>query len=240
MIEGITGIPTPQEESPYTKKSDELGRDNFLQLFMAQLKHQDPFNPMDSQEFTAQLAQFSSLEQLLKANENLESIKSFQDQNARSQVLEFIGKEIIADGDVLSIAEGRRTAGSFTLDRPAECSVLILDASGGLVRSIPLGTLEAGEHRFEWDGRGRDGQMQKPGTYGFQIMAISESGEQVQVESRIIGLVSSVSFEGGSPTLFLGKIPVPLSQVRDIMTPEGSIGQNEDEVTGSSVVEGSG
>mgnify|MGYP000131470727 CR=1 FL=1 len=55
-----------------------MGKNDFLNLLVAQLQHQDPLNPLDSTEFTAQLAQFTSLEQLNNVNTNLESLQSYQ------------------------------------------------------------------------------------------------------------------------------------------------------------------
>ncbi|MCD6298377.1 MAG: flagellar hook assembly protein FlgD, partial [Deltaproteobacteria bacterium] len=70
------------EASPSASAKKDLGRDDFLTLLVAQLKHQDPLNPLESTEFTSQLAQYSSLEQLFDVNQNLESIKSGQDQGS--------------------------------------------------------------------------------------------------------------------------------------------------------------
>ena len=143
MISDINGITSVEEESLYTAKKEEaLGRDDFLKLFLAQLNNQDPLNPMDGTEFSAQLAQFSSLEQLFNVNENLESMKTLQDNSSRFQALELIGKDIEAEGDTLSLVNGTPTTGSFTLEEAADCTVLINDADGYPVREIPLGSLE--------------------------------------------------------------------------------------------------
>ena len=60
------------------ERTDDIGRETFLRLLVAQLSHQDPLNPMDSMEFTSQLSQFSELEQIISLNEKLDSLLLYQ------------------------------------------------------------------------------------------------------------------------------------------------------------------
>ena len=217
MISDINGITSVEEESLYTAKKEEaLGRDDFLKLFLAQLNNQDPLNPMDGTEFSAQLAQFSSLEQLFNVNENLESMKTLQDNSSRFQALELIGKDIEAEGDTLSLVNGIPTTGSFTLEEAADCTGLINDADGYPVREISLGSLEKGEQSFEWDGRDWEGNPINDGVYSFEITALSQTGVSVPVETKVRGTVSRVNFEGDQPVLYIGEMPVYMSQVIDV------------------------
>lgn len=217
MISEISGISGFEEVSPYTEKTEEsLGRDEFLQMFLAQLNHQDPLNPMDSTEFSAQLAQFSSLEQLFNVNENLESLKEIQEGTTRFKALDLIGKEIAAEGDILSLEHDRLSTGSFSLDSPATCSVLISDENGYPLREIPMGSLEPGEHSFEWDGRDVDGTMMDEGIYAFEVQAMDRSGAFIPVETRIKGLVNRVSLDGEQPLLYVNGLPIDLSQIMDV------------------------
>jgi len=213
-LEGILGYP---EESLYVEKqSKSLGQDEFLKLFIAQMNHQDPLNPMSNEEFTAQLAQFSSLEQLFNVNEHLESMNSAQGLNSRYRALDFIGKEVVAEGNLLALEEGKTSAGGFTLDDFADCTVLVVDSEGNHVRQIPLGIQAAGERRFEWDGKNSAGIMQEPGIYGFEIAAIDEYGNTLPVGTRITGKVSGVNMEESEPVLYVGHIPLSMSQVLEI------------------------
>jgi len=208
------------EASPSATAKKELGRDDFLTLLVAQLKHQDPLNPVKSTEFTSQLAQYSSLEQLFSIDQNLESIKSGQDQGSGFQALDFIGKEVVAEGDMLSLEEGKTSMGRFNLDGVADCNVLIVDSNGYPVRKISLGSLKPGRHGFEWDGRDSAGNMREAGIYGFEITAVTENGQILPVETQITGQVTRVNLEGPSPLLYVGEIPMPISQVIDISLPE--------------------
>ena len=199
---------------------DNLGRDEFLTLFVAQLRHQDPLNPLDSTEFTSQLAQYSSLEQLLNINGNLESLQASQEQDHRLQALNFLGKEVIADGDMLFLEPNQISEGRFSLNEKAECTALILDPNGYPIRSIPLGVLESGEHQFQWDGLNASGDKMDRGIYSFEITAITDDGMFLPVTTQITGKVTGVNLETESPILFLGDIPLYLSQVQEIKVPE--------------------
>lgn len=206
-----------QDTTDATSQSrSKLGRDDFLKIFITQLQYQDPLNPMEGTEFTAQLAQFSSLEQLFNLNEELKQIKAIQTGGSRFQALSLIGKEIGAEGDQLALEEEGEATGAFELHGPADCTVIVEDESGNLVRKIPLGQREKGQHTFQWDGRDETGARMGPGSYRFSILALDETGQAVPVDTYISGLVSRVSMDGNSPTLYVGDIPVDLSQVTEV------------------------
>ena len=225
VLQGISGISTAQTtttSSTSAAKVDTLGRDQFLTMFLAQLKNQDPLNPMESQEFSAQLAQFSSLEQLFNVNENLESMMTAQEDASRLQALNFIGKEIVAEGDSLSLEAGKAVTGRFDLDAAADCTVKILNEEGIAVRTIPMGYLGAGSQSFQWDGRDGSGNSMEPGVYTFGILALSESGTQVSSTTQISGKVTGVNLEGDAVKLYVGAISVAMSDVKNIQTPSTS------------------
>lgn len=218
---------TANQEIQYKSDSvsqgrSKLGRDDFLKIFITQLQYQDPLNPMEGTEFTAQLAQFSSLEQLFNVNDNLSKIKSVQDTDSRLQALGLIGKEIKAQGDSLSLAHGKDATGAFTLDEGADCTVLVENDAGNVLRRIPLGQLEPGQHMFTWDGRDEQGTELAPGSYKFEILALDKAGEAVGADTFICGVVSRVSLEGDSPLLYVGEVPVTIDQVSEVGLPDNS------------------
>ncbi|MBW2138055.1 MAG: flagellar hook assembly protein FlgD [Deltaproteobacteria bacterium] len=208
---------------PLARSKKGLGRDDFLTLLVAQLRHQDPLNPLDSAQFTAQLAAFSSLEQLFNVNENLEELKHSDEKAVRLQTLGILGKEIVARGDVLSLKERAAAKGRFTLDSPADCSIRITDSNGYPIRHIKLGTLSPGEHTFQWDGRDDAGIRQSQGLYGYQVTAVDEGGQVLDVEPRIIGRVTGINLEDPSPLLYVDDIPISIGNVLDVMVTEEQI-----------------
>ena len=145
---GNAGDLLADSQSPYAGGAHQLGQDDFLKLLVTQMRHQDPLNPMDSTGFTAQLAQYSSLEQLVSVNTKLEALNASQDQAGRNQALDFIGKRIVADGNQLSLDADGVATGGFSIDQDAECAVRVLDSGGRAVSEMHLGSRSAGGHRI--------------------------------------------------------------------------------------------
>jgi flagellar basal-body rod modification protein FlgD len=205
-----------------TKSEDVLGKDSFLTLLVAQLRHQDPLNPMEGTEFTAQLAQFSSLEQLQNVNDNLSNMQVSQSEELIFKAMDFMGKEIDVQGKDLMLDDETPARGGFYMDAPGECVVTVFDANGTAVKNIPMGRLEPGIHSFEWDGTGDSGAVQDPGIYGFAVTAVDGTGQALPVETFLSGRVNRVSFEGGTPLLYVGEVPVAIPNVRDVRMPADS------------------
>lgn len=219
-MDGVQGLgQTGWTETAAATKSRDLGKDDFLTMFVAQLKNQDPLNPMQGQEFAAQLAQFSSLEQLFNVNETLELLKTSQDDASRLQGIEFIGKEILARGDSLQLEQGKVVAGRFELEEKGKCTVAILNQDGYLVRTIPLGTVEEGPNSFQWDGRDGSGDLLSPGTYRFSVVAMTSTGEMIVGDPRVSGTVTGVNLESGTASLYIGQVRVSLSDVMEVINP---------------------
>jgi len=223
-IQAIQAANVETTESATPQTSDKLGKNEFLKIFLAQMRNQDPLNPMEGTEFTAQLAQFSSLEQLFNVNDNLESLKGAQGDMNKYDALNFIGKDIVAKGDQLSLGEAGVGKGSFQIQAQAACAVNVTDGAGNLVRTIPLGPLDAGNHSFEWDGMNSSGLRLPAGIYSFTVNAVDETGSPVLADTMTSGKVTRVNLEGDTPILYVGDIPVNFNQVLDISLPEESQG----------------
>lgn len=222
VLQGITGLDTAQRatsSSAADAESKKLGRDDFLTMFLAQLKNQDPLNPMEGTEFSSQLAQFSSLEQLFNVNDNLQSMITSQEDSSRLQAVEFIGKEITAAGDTLSLEEGKAVTGQFDLEAAADCTVRILNEEGLTVKTIPMGYLGAGSQTFQWDGRDGAGNAMGSGVYTFQVAAMNSKGTAVNSETRLSGTVTGVNLESNPVNLYVGDIPVAIGSIKDIRSP---------------------
>jgi len=223
MISGISGVTDyvdNTETATATSLGDSMGRDTFIKLFLTQLQNQDPLNPMDATQLSAQLAQFSSLEQLYNANESLETLIDSQDSSNRYRVLDLIGKEVEADGDVLSLGDAGGASGSFTIENDANCAAVIYDANGNPIKTIDLGRLDAGDHTFSWDGTKQNGDEVDKGKYGFEIVAEDSAGKAVSAETRVRGIVDRVSLDGDEPTLYVGSLALTLSEITDITLAE--------------------
>ncbi len=222
-LSSISGLPMVEKPDPYAKQgSQEIDRDAFIKMFLAQMKHQDPLNPMDGSEFAAQLAQFSSLEQLYNVNTTLDGLKTIQEAGSRFEALTLIGREIVAEGKGISLEQGRTAQGGFELPRAAECSVTITDSGGMPVCEIPLGYLDAGPQDFKWDGKSGSGTTMPDGAYYFKVSAVTQYGEEVQPVPHIVGRVDRVNLQDGNSTLYVGRVPVDMASVLAVRNEESS------------------
>ncbi len=185
--------------------------DTFLTLLTTQLKNQNPLDPLDTNQFTQQLVQFTSVEQELKTNEFLEALV-MNTQNANSsQAVSYIGKTVSASGVTSQLSNGEATW-VFDLDKDAEVSVTIKDENGKVVYTEE-GSLPAGQGAFTWDGIGSDGAAQPEGTYSISIDARDANGGIVPATTQTTGVVTGVDFSGGAPVLVIGAARVNLADV---------------------------
>ena len=222
MISAISALPQYADESLYTTgEKDELGRDSFMKLFLAQMNHQDPLNPMDTENFGAQLAQFSTLEQLYNANETLESIEGIQGGDTKYNALDLMGKDIQAQSDTIVLGEKTDAEGAFYLDTAAEsCVVRVYDENGKTVKDIAIEKPFAGIHSFKWDGRDENGNRLEKGLYSFNVSAVSPEGDQLSVERYVEGTVTRVSLYEEEPVIYVNDIPMSMEQIVNIKMPE--------------------
>jgi len=196
--------------------SSELGKDAFLKLMLAQLQNQDPTQPQDSKEFTAQLAQFTSVEQLQKANTNLTDILAAQSSNSQAVASSFVGREATFRSDILGLTAGNKvTSGAFLAGDATEITATIKDGER-VVRTIKVGGHNAGAFDITWDGRRDDGTSATSGNYSVQVNAKDINGAPVPVEMRGRGVVEGVSFETGAPQLRIGSQKISMSQIVEI------------------------
>jgi flagellar basal-body rod modification protein FlgD len=192
----------------------DLGKDQFLKLLVTQMQHQDPLNPMDNAEFTAQLAQFSSLEQLFQVNTNLTGLVDSQAPAGMASVAGFIDREILALGDATEVSGDGVTPLQFYLDGPAEIvNAVVHDPDGNAVRTLPLGRLPGGDREVAWDGLDDNGQPLPAATYRFSILAQDTEGDSVAVRTQVVGRVTGAVYDGDTPELVVGSRRIPLTDV---------------------------
>ena len=178
--------------SSATKSSTNETQDRFLNLLVAQMKNQDPLNPLDNAQVTSQLAQLSTVQGIENMNSTLEALASSMGVNQMAQAANLIGRGVLVPGDSISPTELKDVMG-FELSRPADkVTISINDASGELVRKIELGPKELGVNVLAWDGLTSNGTAAADGEYSFSIDA-TQGGQPVSSIALNLGLVNSVS-----------------------------------------------
>lgn len=199
-----------------SKAKDDLGMDQFLTMLVAQLKHQDPLNPMEGTDFTAQLAQFSGLEQQFTMNDHLEDIQGALDAQENGNVLDYIGKTVKTNGNGIFVNDGQANSGAYTLGEAADVNVYIFDQRGVEVRRMHMGRQESGQHVLDWDGNNNRGESVSDGVYTFEIEPVSEAGGMVSHSTHVLGEVDGITYEQNMPFLMIGESRVAPSEVVEV------------------------
>ena len=203
-----------QANTPKTQDNSVLGKDDFLSLLVAQLQHQDPLNPAESTEFTAQLAQFSSLEQLQNIDTTLNGFEVYQSTLNNIQSSGFIGKTITATGGMFAVKGGTPDPIQFDLTNDADnVYIQIYDSFGGFVADIDAGARQAGEQQATWNGEDSTGRTVEDGAYSFSVMAMNADGSTVSSSSYTTGVVTGIDYKTGATNLLINDQKVPISSV---------------------------
>lgn len=198
-----------------------MGKEEFLRLLVTQLSNQDPLNPMDGQQFAAQLAQFTSVEQLINIKDSLALQSESQGLLAQSinsgVAAGLIGKEVSAGTDAFTLGATGDVPLAFSLDASAtSVDLVVRDASGEVVRTLSGGSYDAGSHTLDWNGTDDAGNRLPEGAYTFSIEAKDGADNPVNATSIIRGIVDRVSFGADGIQLWVGGSSLPMSAVRSV------------------------
>jgi flagellar basal-body rod modification protein FlgD len=188
--------------------------DQFLTLLTTQLKNQDPTAPLNTNDFTAQLVQFASVEQQIKSNDTLNSLlKTTQTSNAAS-ALGFVGKTISASG-AATYLQNNAAKWVFDAERGGTTTITIKNDSGSVVATKTM-TVVAGTQDYIWDGKTSDGSVAPSGKYTITVTGKDTNNQSFNIATSISGVVDSVDLTTVPATLMIGSIDVPLDKVRTI------------------------
>jgi flagellar basal-body rod modification protein FlgD len=203
----------------------ELGKDDFLQLLVTKLKYQDPMEPMSDEAFIAELAQFSSLEQLQNLNNALDN--SLQWDYLQMQTINntmatsLIGKDVKANFSNVYLDDGNLPEIGFTTtEHAASVRVSITDIDGNIVRTLTEENLAAGNNSIVWDGKNDNGERLSTGYYQIELIAYDSSGDSFKPSTYLEGRVNGVIYRDGSAYLKVNGLEIPLADVIAINEPE--------------------
>ncbi len=226
-----TAVPSPTSSSSSSSGSTStvpvqtLGQNDFLKLLMAQLANQDPTAPVDDQQFAAQLAQFSSLQQLQDIGTKLDTLSSNQAAANQMQTTSLVGKNVLYSIPSGLVPFDGTTAVSLDVNLSGAASSVnaaVTDASGNVVRVLTLGAEPAGMSAFSWDGKDTNGNPLPAGSYGIAVSALGANGQAVTGSVYAQGTVTGVAFSSSgssAPVLIVGNQQVSLSNVVQVVNP---------------------
>jgi len=195
------------------KKNDVVNQAEFMKLLVAQLSNQDPLNPLDSANFSAQLAQFSSLEQLTQINQKLAD--QVDDTKGRFEAVSFIGREVTGGTLGIAVKDGVSTKLDYELTTAGPVRAKIVNENGQEVASLILDAQGVGKHSFDLAEIPSAPDLDD-GVYAVVLSQADASGSPKTIPTTVTGRVTGVDLTGDEPVLLLGDLPLVLSDVIEI------------------------
>ena len=202
------------KNSSQEKKSNELGKNEFLELMIAQLNNQNPLEPQKNAEFVAQMAQFSTVEGIQNMSSGFESLASSYKSSQALQASSLVGGAVTVDGqDTSLLRHGELVYGMADVPSGADgLKLQITNEAGEIVENVPLGYQPNGPMSFKWDGANLEinGEMadidydkfptdddgniipHDPGEYQFQVVG-NVAGQQQNLNVHMSARVDSVT-----------------------------------------------
>lgn len=199
---------TQNSQAAAKKKNGDIGKEQFLQMLVTQLKNQDPLDPMSNDRFAVDLAQFSQLEQLMELNKKMGASSASSDI---SSLAAYLGHEVILNQDQVDVTNGIGSSISFNLDQAAtNLMAELTDEKGSVVQTISLGKAEKGQHTVDLKGLNvPDGQ------YGLQLSAQDAQGVLTRIDASFGGVVSGF-IPGDNPVLLVGGKEVDPADIKEV------------------------
>jgi len=214
---GAAASTTPTTTTAAAAQSMDQG--DFLTLMTAQLKNQDPFEPVDNTQMVAQMAQFSSLAGISEMNTTLKAISDRLNGTTTSDTMAWIGRTVMTEGSIAFPRSGGGIEGAVELGADAaDVSVTIQGANGETLRTVSLGAQSKGSVGYDWDGTTDSGEAAGDGPFTVKVSARNADGGSVTATNLVWAPVTSVSLgSDGAPILTLPGIgQVPVTAVRKI------------------------
>lgn len=202
-----------------TEASNELGKEDFLKLLIAQLENQNPLKPQEATEFTSQLVQFTSLEKLIDIDKSLGDAQSIQFSLHNAQATSMIGKTILSLGNEISVQNALATNIEYELTGDASVvNINIYDSSNNLLRTVSAGSQSAGRQSVPFDGLDKNGSQLPDGIYAYQVLAETIQGDAVpSTLYSSSGKVNGVSYEDGTAVLLVGNNKIPVNEIVEVL-----------------------
>ena len=207
-----------------TGSMQSLGKDDFLQLMITKLQHQDPLSPMEDADFIAQLAQFSSLEQMSNISDGIEASNqwSFLQMQSLNNVMAsgLIGKEVTADFSGAYLDATNQPVISYTLSKPAsELEFEVRNETGDLIATLTVDNAEVGPGSIKWNGQDTLGNRAPEGYYTITARATEASGSTFTPALSLTGIVTTITYRDGAAFVKVNGTEVALGDIRSVGQP---------------------
>jgi flagellar basal-body rod modification protein FlgD len=187
---------------------------DFLSLLMTQLQNQDPSAPLDSNQFTSELVQFTSVEQQIDTNSDLTQLIQLTQASQVEQSTSMIGKPVTVTSSQLSLQDST-AAVNFNTTTAEPVGIAVYSPSGAQVQTAAL-TSSAGANTWTWNGKNASGTTMPDGPYTVTVTALGVSGSTSAVPFTVTGTATAVQNNGGTVELQMGGLTLPFSAVDSV------------------------
>jgi flagellar basal-body rod modification protein FlgD len=220
MVNGLSNITSGYGSNSITDGTA-MGKEDFLKLMLAQLQNQDPLSPMEGTEFASQLAQFTSLEQLMNLNDSMDtSINAnyFLSQSINNTLAAtLIGKEVKLSGSTFQNNGQENTTLGYDLSAPAgSVTVKIYNESGQLVKTIENAPKNSGDNKLIWDFSDNEGNSVPQGKYTFKVEPKDADDNMMSYSTYVLGKIDGVKFTENGTMLVVNGAQYNLSDIMEI------------------------
>ena len=192
--------------------------DDFLTLLITQLQNQDPSKPMDSEQFTDQIVQFTGVEQAINTNQKLDKLIEVSSLSQTSNLLSIVGKEVEFEDSAISIEnEGDSADIKFNATLEDEnIFVRIVSESGSVVKTEVLGkdVLKGGENTYTWNGQDQSGNQMSAGNYRVEITRAEDNGVFETIDTIVSGKATGANLTGTDPLILVNGAEIPFNSIR--------------------------
>lgn len=193
---------------------------SFLKMLTTQLQNQDPTKPMDANEMTSQLVQYSMVEQSISTNSKLDKLLTLQQQSTASTNLAYLGRTVIYKGDEFNYdPQGQTPSLSYNLETSAKSvEVKIQDSNNKTIRTLKGETTAGVDHVITWDGKDDSGKQVAAGTYSVNVVPTGKTtDEYIKRTTYTYGTVSGVQYNNnGEMEVVANGLAVPVSQLKSV------------------------
>ena len=191
--------------------------ERFMKLLVAQMKNQDPMNPLDNAQVTSQLAQLSTVTGVNKLNTTLESLQASMLSSQTLEAAGMIGHGVLVPGSSIALSGSQAILGIDLAGAADAVKVTVRDAAGKAVYTMDLGAQPTGIVPVAWDGSTDSGTKAADGKYTFEVEATS-AGQSVGAATLSFGEVTSVTSATSGVNLNVPDIgAVKLADIRQIL-----------------------
>lgn len=187
---------------------------DFLGMLMTQLQNQDPTSPLDTNQFTQELVQFSGVEQQITTNSSLTQLIQLTQSGQVMQGTAMTGKPVTVTAAEISLQNGNGSV-TFTAPSAEPVAIVIAGSNGQTIRSVSLNA-NAGRNGWTWDGTDNAGNTVPDGAYSLSVVGANADGSTTPLNFTVTGIASGVQNTSSGPQLDLGALTVPFSAVQSV------------------------